>query len=778
MPSLIGDPWVAATQPSEWIRLAHPSLFDHPLVNVESIERRTYQERVAQNALRSSTLVSIPTGLGKSLIAALVAAKRLEQHREKHVVVLAPTRPLVEQHYRTFRKLLRLDPDDFACVTGQASPDDRSTAWSKRMIVSTPQVFVNDLISGKIDLASISLLVFDEAHRAVGDYAYTYIGERYGKVPHGLVLGLTASPGSSKEAILEVCKSLNIKHVESRTISDDDVKPFVGGISVDWVPVELPPIFRETKRILDDYVKDMLKGVRDYGYLQTADADRIRLRDILQAREKIRRDMTNEPAAKDVLRRISFGLYSSIHALKSMELLETQGFTPLNAYFKGLQERLKKRAMPWLRAFLEDPRMISLMHIAGREAERGNEHPKLQVLIARVKETLTLGSRRVMVFTNYRATAARLVEELSREPGISAVRLVGQQTKSTDKGLSQKQQTMLLEDFRSGQYNVLVATQIGEEGLDIVECDEVIFYDTVPSAIRYIQRRGRTGRKGPGKATVLMALGTRDEAYYYISRRKEKMMATALRQVASETADMQADQPNLEEYLKEEPRMERTRKPAIIVDSRELGSPTTRELSKYEILITQETLSIGDFVISDRTAVERKTAEDFVASIIDGRLFEQVSNLKSAYEMPILIIEGESFQTTRNIAPEAVMGAIASVIIDFGVPILWTRSSSETALLILSIARREQSKGERRPRVRMERKPESLAHEQEFIVAGLPLIDTVLARRLLKAFGSVEKVFLASEKELQDVEGIGRKISERIREVASTQYREDEEAAA
>ena len=159
---------------------------------------------MAQNALRSSTLVSIPTGLGKSLIAALVAAKRLEQYSEKRVVVLAPTRPLVEQHYRTFKKLLRLDPHDFACVTGQTSPDDRNTAWSRQMIVSTPQVFVNDLISGKVDLASISLLVFDEAHRAVGDYAYTYIGERYSKVPHGLVLGLTASPGSSKEAILQV----------------------------------------------------------------------------------------------------------------------------------------------------------------------------------------------------------------------------------------------------------------------------------------------------------------------------------------------------------------------------------------------------------------------------------------------------------------------------------------------------------------------------------------------------------------------------------------------
>jgi len=255
------------------------------------------------------------------------------------------------------------------------------------------------------------------------------------------------------------------------------------------------------------------------------------------------------------------------------------------------------------------------------------------------------------------------------------------------------------------------------------------------------------------------------------------MMAVALKQVASQAADTGPDQPNLEEFLKEEQMKEVSQKPTIVVDSRELGSPTTRELSKYDILITQETLSIGDFIISDRTAIERKTVEDFVASIIDGRLFEQISNLKSAYEMPVLLIEGESFETSRNIAPEAVMGAVASVIVDFGVPVVWTRSPSETALLLLSIARREQSKGERRPRIRMERKPESLAREQEFVVAGLPLVDTVLAGRLLRAFGTVEKVFLASEKELQDVEGIGRKISERIRKVLSTPYQEDDATA-
>jgi Fanconi anemia group M protein len=274
-----------------------------------------------------------------------------------------------------------------------------------------------------------------------------------------------------------------------------------------------------------------------------------------------------------------------------------------------------------------------------------------------------------------------------------------------------------------------------------------------------------------------MAIGTRDEAYYYISRRRERMMAVALKQVAAEAEDVEPDQSNLEEYLRREAVTEFPRKPTIVVDSRELGSATTRELSKYDVLITQETLSIGDFIISDRTAVERKTVDDFVASIIDGRLFEQISNLKSAYEMPILLIEGESFQTSRNVAPEAVMGAVASIIVDFGVTIVWTRSPSETALLLLSIARREQSKGERRPRIRMERKPESLAREQEFVIAGLPLVDTIIARRLLKAFGTVERVFVASEKELQDVEGIGKKISERIRRVVSTPYREEDSSS-
>ena len=176
---------------------------------------------------------------------------------------------------------------------------------------------------------------------------------------------------------------------------------------------------------------------------------------------------------------------------------------------------------------------------------------------------------------------------------------------------------MILDDFRAGTYNVLVATQIGEEGLDIVECDEVIFYDTVPSAVRYIQRRGRTGRKGPGQATILTAKGTRDEAYYWISQRKEREMATAIRQFMKAQKGQVPDQIKIEKFispnLKEEKMVEHV---VVVADSRELGALVTRELAKLGALVKSETLQVGDFVLSDRVVVERKGVEDF--AVIDN----------------------------------------------------------------------------------------------------------------------------------------------------------------
>ncbi len=212
---------------------------------------------------------------------------------------------------------------------------------------------------------------------------------------------------------------------------------------------------------------------------------------------------------------------------------------------------------------------------------------------------------------------------------------------------------------------------------------------------------------------------------------------------------------------------------AIVIDTRESSSQIAEELARYKVRLDWKTLNVGDFVLSDRVVVERKTSHDFSTSIVDGRLFSQAIDLKNSYEKPLFLIEGETLYAHRDIRPEAVMGAVSSILIDYDIPIIWTKNSAETALLLFSLAKREQLTEKRLPRVRSEKKPLSLRDAQEYIVAGLPHVETVLAKRLLKVFGTVEKVFSASEKELQNVDGIGKKKSQRIRQVITIEYAED-----
>jgi len=745
---------------------------DDPLVEEKTIERRPYQEKIARACCKENTLVCLPTGLGKTVIAALVTAERLRLYPDKKVVILAPTRPLVLQHYKTFQSLIQLDPSEFVTVTGRTPPNQRADYWSRKIIFSTPQVFMNDLIVGRVNVSEVALIVFDEAHRATGDYAYTFIAERYSQESNGLTLALTASPGSSRETIEAICRNLFVKSVEVRSVSSPDVEPFIGGIRVEWRKVALPKVFFEVRTHFEQFLREELRSAKEIGVIESASIEKVKLKEILQAVENLRKIMAGPNAPIEKLRRTSVGLYACIHAIRAIELLETQGFAALRSYFDHLEKRLKARAPASVKLILQDSRIKKALDVSDRASSDGLDHPKIDELAKIIHNAFAEGARRVIVFTNYRATASKLVAVLNNfEFGISAARLVGQVSKGEDRGLSQREQTNVLEDFRKGRYNVLVATQIGEEGLDIIECDQVVFYDTVPSAIRYIQRRGRTGRKGPGKVTILMSAGTRDEAYYWIARRKERMMAEALAQITSTTKDRQ--QPKLEEFMRRLSAVGPSDgKVTIIVDSREAGSPIIRELSKFDVKIDLETLKIGDFILSDRVAVEKKTAEDFTSSIIDGRLFTQVMNLKSTYQMPIVLVEGETLYSARDVRPEAVMGALVSVLIDYDVPIVWMRTPPETALFLFSVARREQLKERREPKIRVETKPETLSESQEYIIAGLPHIDRVLAKRLLKTFGSVERVFTVSEEELQKVEGIGKKISEKIRKIVSSKYEE------
>lgn len=741
----------------------------NPLLKPSKFERRSYQEVIAKSALRASTLVCLPTGLGKSTIAALVAAERLRQFPSRSVVMLAPTKPLVLQHFESFNRIMNLGSDS-VWLTGEVAPDQRSELWRKRFVFSTPQVFMNDLLTGKVPLEQYSLVIFDEAHRGVGDYPYVFIADRYTAANEGsiLILGLTASPGSSEADVREICANLHLTWVEARTTESDDVKPYVGGIEVKWVTVELPKIFYDVKRELEDFLREKLRTIRDHGYLESAAMDRIRLRDVLAARQRILHDAAS--GKREVKQYLAY-VYASIHAIRGMELLETQGFPALQGQLKDLGEKAGKRSTPGLRMILDDSRIAKVNSIVIEVVAKEVDHPKVTELIRTIRVALGNGARRIMVFTNYRTTAARLVELLNKVDGVSAVRLVGQASSEKDRGLTQKKQGMILDDFRAGSYNVLVATQIGEEGLDIVECDQVVFYDTVPSAIRYIQRRGRTGRRGPGRATVLIAKGTRDEAYYWISRRKEREMAGAIQQFIKAQKEQAPDQLRIEKFIssnvKEKEMVEQV---TVTVDARELGASVTRELAKLGALVKSDTLSVGDFILSDRIVVERKHVDDFAASIIDGRLFQQAVWLKEGFQKPIIMVEGPTLTGSGRVRPEAMMGAYASMLIDYGIPIVWTQTPTEMAQLMYAIARREQVQDKRAPRIMTAPKPATLEDQQEFIVASLPNIDSNRAKKLLNSFHNVQRVFTASREELMSVSGIGEKISDDIRKVLTETY--------
>jgi len=208
----------------------------------------------------------------------------------------------------------------------------------------------------------------------------------------------------------------------------------------------------------------------------------------------------------------------------------------------------------------------------------------------------------------------------------------------------------------------------------------------------------------------------------------------------------------------------------IYADIRENSSRIIPILQK-RCVVEEKNLPVGDYLLSKRVVVERKTTSDFLSSIVDGRLFEQVQELKNNFRIPLLIIEGNTlFYEDRKIHPNAIRGALASIAVDFSIPILWTSNQLETAELLLSIAKREQLERNKNVAMRGKKKARSVNEIQEYLLSGLPKISREKAKRLLKHFGTPEKVFTASEEELKQVEGIGEKLAKKIRYILRKNY--------
>ena len=514
--------------------------FNHPLLRRNILQFREYQKMIANSAMTKNTMVILPTALGKTIISLLVCINTLYNNREKRILILAPTRPLVNQHRNSFVSCIKLLDDQIAMVTGKIPPHVRTIVWNKkaiRLVFSTPELVKNDIIEKRLSLKDFFLIVFDEAHRAVKDYAYTFIAEQYMQhCTHPLILGLTASPGSEKNKIQEICNNLFIEHLEYKTEEDADVKRYINLIDVKWKWFDLPSEYHYVKSILKTMLEEKLDWLVTRKIIKK-NSRWIFKRDLISLGEQLRFSLNvrleeERPSLYFALMQQSIAL-SLMHCI---ELIESQGFYSLWTFLNRTQlEESRSHKL-----LLNDHR---LKEVKGLIQQLKIEHPKIEYLIKILKErfdsqfnlngnsNLTYSASgkksRVLVFTQYRDTAQHIVELLNKSK-IKASRFVGQSEKQGDPGMKQEEQNSILEYFKEGDFNVLVATSIAEEGLDIPEVDLVVFYEPVPTEIRHIQRRGRTGRKNIGSVIILAAKDTIDQRYLDVSRKKIQKMKSVL----------------------------------------------------------------------------------------------------------------------------------------------------------------------------------------------------------------------------------------------------------
>jgi Fanconi anemia group M protein len=718
---------------------------------------RLYQETILSTAVMKNTLVVLPTGMGKTGIALLLSVQRLKQYPQSKILILAPTKPLAEQHLTTFKQALNAPEEKFTLFTGAVSPEKRAEIWKTAQIIfSTPQGLENDIIGDKMDLSKVSLLVFDEAHRATGDYSYVFIAKQYRKrADWPRILALTASPGSEVTKIEEVCSNLSIEAVEIRTEKDPDVQPYVQQVDLNWVKVELPEEFKRIKRLLDSCVKGKIQQLKQYGVKSSF----LTKKDLLKMQAQLQARMAKGERDFEVLKSISI-LAEIIKAQHAQELLETQGLAPANKYMQGLYEQAQSSKVKAVKNLTADLSFKSAYVLIQKLLEQGIEHPKLPALVEYVSNEVRQNKMvKMILFTQYRDTAVKLSEELSKINGALPKVFVGQ-TKKGETGLSQKQQAEMLDMFRDGMFNILIATSVAEEGLDIPKVDLVVFYEPIPSAIRSIQRRGRTGRQEKGRVTIFMTKGTREEAYSWSAKHKENKMVHILERMRNQlTVKLAPKQPTLANY---------DTRVKMFADYREKTTGTVKELVELGVSVKLDMLKSADYVLSSRVGVELKTTGDFVSSIIDGRLLEQLKSLKKSYERPLIIIQGtQDIYAVRNVHPNAIRGMLSTIAISYGIPVLHTRDEKDTAALLLSIAKREQEKDKTEFSPHADRKPMTVTEQQEYLVSCLPSVGPSLAKELLKQFKSVKKIINA---ELKQVPKVGDKIAKAIKELVEKNY--------
>jgi len=524
-------------------------------IKKDTVLYRHYQENIVNSCKNKNSLVVLPTGLGKTIIGILLISRVLKKYPKGKIIVLAPTRPLVLQHKSSCEKFLDIDTEKIISFTGKIHPDKRIHLFkSSNVIISTPQVINNDLARGRYDLTQVSLIIFDEAHKTKGKYSYNYISKEYIETCNDpLVLGLTASPGKDYERIQEICDNLQIENIVFRSYEDEDVIDYIHEIDTFINLVDLPVKIFELSQVWHNLFQNFLKFFIDRKLINPFKKYYSKL-DFL----RISHDLTvsiryengyeiedeyleclfyQEPKIIDIIKENDIDIHSvysycssCVSLLHAKDLIETQDISLFNSFL----ERIKYKAEEGI---LSAKRIVNSKHFKFIDSTIEKEdisnltHPKINKIISIIREEKEeFSNKKIIIFTQFREMAEFLKTKLNEEfhKQLIIEKFIGQSSKIDDIGFSQKVQTEILQKFRDDEINILVATSVAEEGIDIPNVDAIIFYEPVPSEIRLIQRRGRTGRNAPGRCYILVTEDTVDVPFYHVARRKESLMKSVL----------------------------------------------------------------------------------------------------------------------------------------------------------------------------------------------------------------------------------------------------------
>lgn len=659
----------------------------------ELIDLRDYQLNIAKKCFGVNSLVVIPTGLGKTIIALFVAANALENSPpDSKIIVLAPTRPLINQHYETFLKLMDISSDNFSILTGQVNPTEREKEHkSKQILFYTPQTLRNDLLNERYNLKSACIVIFDESHRATGDYAYCQIADEYiEQNPDGIILGLTASPGSSDSKISVLCENLHVpkSNIFLRTRKDDDVKGYIKPMKVWKIGVDMTEIMSFIHQAIKNMNLERLNYLYTLGFVDSSENMNNTFRKTLISLNKKLLDIVKGDGDKTNAYKALSVNAQALRLMHMLSLVEAQGLDALLSYLKSMkQEASKQGASKALIRLASDYELNKIFYKLLQYEENNPNyltHPKYNICRDIILKELNENSEaRILVFSQLRDSVATITKKLKGfKPTIRPKRFVGQAKKSaTDKGLTQKRQIEILDEFKNGTYNVLVSTNVAEEGLDIAEVDLVIFYDAVASEIRLIQRKGRTARFREGKVIILYCKGTSDEIYLHISLNRLKKMENTLKKNVKLTKNIKKEkskQPNssqipanLDAYLT----------PTITISNNlplTLGIRQFLSESRVQFRVQKEKFHItinklGVQIISSRKLIKNES---------EGTLKIFINDFKDKFNVPIIIAEFISFIENFDNEKMFVKRKINEISQKYGLQIVSIDKKSELFILL------------------------------------------------------------------------------------------------